>query len=93
MTIAEETKCPLRNGQNDSIKDNTNKIILKDKREIDELTSAPSSLQSDSSISETGPELEEISPEALIRMGARYEITHNDLIRIVDTGKLFRIKQ
>ena len=37
--------------------------------------------------------LEEISPSRLLAMGARYEITDDDLIRIVDTGKLFRIKQ
>lgn len=36
MTLAEETNCPLRKGQNDSIKDNTNNINKEDKRGIDE---------------------------------------------------------
>lgn len=49
MTFPEESNCPLRKGQNDPIKDNTNKIKLKDKEEIDELPFA--TLQADSSIS------------------------------------------
>lgn len=91
MTFPERTNCPFPKGQNDSIKYNSNKIKEEDNKEIDE--SAFRFAQAVSSISQEAQELEAISPEALIRMGARYEITSNDLIRIVDTGKLFRIKQ
>lgn len=49
MTFAEESNCPLRKGQNDPIKDNTNKIKEEDKKEIDE--SVLRSAQANSSIS------------------------------------------
>jgi predicted transcriptional regulator len=92
LSLAEKTNCPLRNGQNDPIKDNNKNIKEKDNIEIDEKYLPSVGIVS--SISENQPqEIEAISPEALIRMGARYEITQDDLIRIIDTGKLFRIKQ
>lgn len=79
---------PVDNQQNDLIKD----------KEIDNLKD---NLLGDVSPKGENPpnkpepeaELEEISPERLLAMGARFEITKNDLIRILDTGKLFKIKQ
>ena len=87
MTVVQRKICPLHNGQNDLIKDNILiDNIIKDNNG-DLLPSGNKSINSPKA------ELEEISVNALLAMGARYEITDNDLIRIIDTGKLFKIKQ
>lgn len=46
MTLAEQTKCPLPKGQNDTIKDNTNKIREKDNIGFDEESLASLGLSS-----------------------------------------------
>lgn len=77
---------PVDNKQNDLIKDN-----IKDKKEKDNYGNL--SANADKFKNSPKAELEEISVSALLAMGARFEITEDDLIRIIDTGKLFRIKQ
>jgi hypothetical protein len=87
---------PVDNQQNDLIKDN-----LKDKEKDNNPFLLPNGNKKGVALPdgkaanspEPEAELEEISPERLLAMGARFEITKNDLIRIVDTGKLFKIKQ
>ena len=80
------SKLTFDNKQNDLIKDNNKQIT-----EEDNLQNL--SPNGDKFINSPKVELEEISVSALLAMGARYEITDNDLIRIIDTGKLFKIKQ
>ena len=80
------SKLTFDNKQNDLIKDNIKQIT-----EEDNLWNL--SANADKFIDSPKVELEEISVSALLAMGARYEITENDLIRIIDTGKVFRIKQ
>jgi hypothetical protein len=79
---------PVVNKQNDFIKD---KGIDKEKDNL--LGDVLPSGKNPPNKPEPEAELEEISPERLLAMGARFEITDNDLIRIIDTGKLFKIKQ
>lgn len=85
---------PVVKPQNDLIKDN---IIDNKKDKINDLlpsgNKSGEALPSGKAANSQKEELEEISVNTLLAMGARYEITDNDLIRIVDTGKLFRIKQ
>lgn len=84
------------NKQNDLIKDN-----LKDKEKDNNSFLLPNGNKKGVALPdgkaanspEPGAELEEISLQALLAMGARYEITEDNLIRIIDTGVLFRIKQ
>ena len=99
--IQQPTKCLLSKDklsvvtrQNDLIKDNIKQIREKDnsfllpngnKKGVD--------LPNGKSANSQRAELEEISPEILLSMGARYEITEDNLIRIIDTGKLFKIKE
>jgi hypothetical protein len=78
---------PVVNKQNDIIKD---KGIDKEKDNL--LGDVLPSGKNPPNKPEPEAELEEISPERLLAMGARFEITKNDLIRIIDTGKLFKIK-
>lgn len=89
MTVVQRTNCPLRNGQNDLIKDNSIEKKEKDNNSVmfhptDESITLQSSQKA---------ELKEISPEALLAMGAKFEVTEDNLIRITDTGVIFRVKE
>lgn len=88
----QQTKCPLSKdnlsvdkGQNDLIKDNR----------IDNLKDNYRNLLPVGNKFHREPEVElkEISPEALLAMGAKFELTEDNLIRIIDTGAIFRIKE
>lgn len=89
MTVVQQTKCPLYNGQNDLIKDNT----IKDKEKDNNSVMFQPAVENITLQSVQKAELEEISPEALLAMGARFEVTEDNLIRILDTGKVFKIKE
>lgn len=65
LSVAERTICPLRKGQNDTIKDNIKRKDIKDNIGIDELLSA--SLQADSSIPASSPMGKKLSTEALTK--------------------------
>lgn len=54
LSLPEKSNCPFPKGQNDPIKDNTNKINIKDNIEIDEYI--PRFARANSSISETAPQ-------------------------------------
>lgn len=93
MTLAEKSICPLRKGQNDPIKDNTNKINEEDNMENDK--SALRSATSDLSFSETAQEerLIEVAPWELRAMGCKYELLDDNKVRIIDTNKIIRLKE
>lgn len=74
--------------QNDTIKDNTNKIKEKDNIGVDRIASASLS----NSINSQEEPVGEITVEALMAMGASYSIVGDDRVRITDTGKEFRLK-
>lgn len=75
--------------QNDLIKDNIKDKDIKDnKGELFQPT-AETTLQQ---LPQEQEVIEEIAVHQLLSMGAQYEVTQDNLIRIKDTGKLFKIK-
>lgn len=96
-SVQQQTKCPLSkdklsgvNRQNDLIKDNIKQIREEDNYSVEFHPADENTTAQNAQKVEKYPE---ISPELLLSMGARYEITEDNLIRIIDTGKLFKIKQ
>lgn len=91
MTLPEKSNCPLRKGQNDSIKDNSNKINIKDNMEIDEYI--PRFARANSSISTTeSPEYKEVSKREMLALGVPYEVidAEKSLYKILATNKIVK---
>ena len=84
------SKLTVDNKQNDLIKDNINKIKEEDNNGVDKTASLRSAVIINSSDSQK-EEVTEIAAYKLRAMGARYEFISNDLVRICDTGKVFRV--
>lgn len=88
----QQTKCPL---SKDNLSVDKGQIdLIKDNR-IDNLKDNYRNLLPVGNKFHREPEVElkEISPEALLAMGAKFELTEDNLIRIIDTGAIFRIKE
>ena len=83
------SKMTVDNKQNDLIKDNI-KDKGKDNKGVDKTASLRSAVIINSSDSQK-EEVTEIAAYKLRAMGARYEFISNDLVRICDTGKVFKV--
>lgn len=99
MNLAEGSKCPLRQEQNEPIKDNVKDNSIKDNsNEMIQPTVEVISLQNQPGVvEEKKPEVADMKIEGTVSFqflrenGVRYESLPHNLIRIIDTGKVFRM--